>query len=1294
MTRPTDTETDRALSTPISHVLAISITTILIIGLLTAGGGYIEEQREFAAARELETIGSRLSAELTRADRLAQETGAVTIRTEHPDTVSGTSYRVRLINGTDCTERSNVPTETCLVLTTNDMDVETAVPIENETLLSIESVGDGRFVLSSTPTGGSGGATTTFTGDSATVSQLSIGVARDVTLARSTEVVDPSNRPPGPQIDFDPSSPTSGQAITFSAAGANDPDGDIVDYTWYVDGTQFGTGKVTTESLDPGTYNVTLNLTDNDGTHAEANRTLRVSGLEYNRDLTANDTDGDGDAESIEFSLRNNLSHPAKITHVSIDPQDDAIGSLDNGGLQKQISFNESFSSAPVVLANVQTTNGEQPVETRVTSTSTDSFNVTICHQNSEDGCESDHDIETVGWVAFETGSGPFDEDSEIGTTGDTVSDSDWTSQSFSTSFSSAPVVVVSTQTQDGPEEAQIDEANDITENDVEVRYCELQSGDTCDGHTTENVGWLAVSDGTLSFGSDVVGEAGTESTSNGQWQTVTFAETYENPVVVGTTNTHNDDSALTFDAKNVGNNSAQVRVCESEGDSSDGCDGHGAETVGYLVVNETALDAESGVEAGTTNLGAGSELTLETSDGNTTYVEDNGAFTVAEGGLLLDLDNSGDDNGGPVIVGKDKNVTINATGFGSDVEGESFDISVRYYGTLASDPESITANATQFQDVPGAPDISDFRLVRVGQDVYVVFNSTAPLRGGNITVDVTGTVAQRNTSDDFDRTFENGLYEYNATVETGADGSFVAELTNATSNSSKTVAVSPQDSITVKSDYVWANAADWGQARTATGVIRNSPSGTVTIDATVASTNTTGVDAFFDVDDGEYTIEAAGADIWTGDDEYGAIYGNTSGDFVANVTVESQEDTHQWAKSGLMAANDMTAGASSAGDVIVVTTPGNGFSMQWDSNGDGYVDTSTTVDSVSYPAKLSLEKSGTTYTGYYSTDGGSTWTEIDSVTIPEAQTSQDIGMAVTSHDAGDRSTVEFSGFDVDPDVMVTSGTLRTDWQSDETLDPSTDRIQLDYNASIDSDESVNVTVLSDTDGDGTAEDESDVVELSDGDNVASVGGLSSTSGRFALEVTLNSSAPTHTPTVHSLRIRNGSGSTLLLEEKFDDGNLGALSPDGSGEAGVDTGDSNSGTYSAYHGAGQGTLTTESVNLSDAQTANISFWIKSGAASGPHQEAPGPDSDNDDLVVEYKTDAGSWVTLTDSEFNGEFEANESVTEYGMTTVEITFPSESEAFHDDFQIRFRQKNGESDNDYWRIDDVRIENTTAS
>jgi hypothetical protein len=59
----------------------------------------------------------------------------------------------------------------------------------------------------------------------------------------------------------------------------------------------------------------------------------------------------------------------------------------------------------------------------------------------------------------------------------------------------------------------------------------------------------------------------------------------------------------------------------------------------------------------------------------------------------------------------------------------------------------------------------------------------------------------------------------------------------------------------------------------------------------------------------------------------------------------------------------------------------------------------------------LRLRKSGTTFTGEYSLDGGSTWTEVDSVDIPEANATQDVGLVVSSHDTGNKCRVEFNDF-------------------------------------------------------------------------------------------------------------------------------------------------------------------------------------------------------------------------------------------------------------------------------------------
>lgn len=100
------------------------------------------------------------------------------------------------------------------------------------------------------------------------------------------------------------------------------------------------------------------------------------------------------------------------------------------------------------------------------------------------------------------------------------------------------------------------------------------------------------------------VGEAGTTSVpADGTWTTINYERSYDDPVVVGTTNTDNNGNGLIFEARGVQADQAQVRICESQGATADGCDPGATanETVGYLVIDTTAANNSTvdGIEAG-----------------------------------------------------------------------------------------------------------------------------------------------------------------------------------------------------------------------------------------------------------------------------------------------------------------------------------------------------------------------------------------------------------------------------------------------------------------------------------------------------------------------------------------------------------------------------------------------------------------------------------------------------------------------------------------------------------------------
>ncbi|MFW5905804.1 MAG: DUF7266 family protein, partial [archaeon] len=66
------TRQDRAVSVAVTHVLAIGITTILIVGLLTAAGGLAKDEQEQSAREQLRMVGSSMASQIEHADALGR----------------------------------------------------------------------------------------------------------------------------------------------------------------------------------------------------------------------------------------------------------------------------------------------------------------------------------------------------------------------------------------------------------------------------------------------------------------------------------------------------------------------------------------------------------------------------------------------------------------------------------------------------------------------------------------------------------------------------------------------------------------------------------------------------------------------------------------------------------------------------------------------------------------------------------------------------------------------------------------------------------------------------------------------------------------------------------------------------------------------------------------------------------------------------------------------------------------------------------------------------------------------
>ncbi|MFT4082676.1 MAG: glycoside hydrolase family 27 protein [Nocardioides sp.] len=156
--------------------------------------------------------------------------------------------------------------------------------------------------------------------------------------------------------------------------------------------------------------------------------------------------------------------------------------------------------------------------------------------------------------------------------------------------------------------------------------------------------------------------------------------------------------------------------------------------------------------------------------------------------------------------------------------------------------------------------------------------------------------------------------------------------------------------------------------------------------------------------------------------DAYGAIY--RSGAFGDGSTLTAVVKPGTWGsgdQSGLMVRNHMS-GSGPVGAALVISKArfGDSLSVALVSADDGGTSYNTSASvrgslSSSTAIKLRLVRSGTDYTGSYSTDGGSTWTTVGTATLTSAAAaaSQDAGVFHSSGVARTATLAKFKALNV-----------------------------------------------------------------------------------------------------------------------------------------------------------------------------------------------------------------------------------------------------------------------------------------
>jgi len=181
-------------------------------------------------------------------------------------------------------------------------------------------------------------------------------------------------------------------------------------------------------------------------------------------------------------------------------------------------------------------------------------------------------------------------------------------------------------------------------------------------------------------------------------------------------------------------------------------------------------------------------------------------------------------------------------------------------------------------------------------------------------------------------------------------------------------------------------------------------------------------VGSFTEAPAGTYTMTAAGSDIWGTSDQFHFAYKQITGPGSITAKVESVEQTHSWAKAGVMIRDTLEADSVHA---MMVVTPVAGINFERRTEAGGST-TRTRKNGITAPYWVKIERdiSGSVNANY-SADG-STWTQLGAGSeLITMNTPMYIGLALTAHNANATCEAVFSN------VQIT-GTVSPQWMNQD----------------------------------------------------------------------------------------------------------------------------------------------------------------------------------------------------------------------------------------------------------------------
>jgi protocatechuate 3,4-dioxygenase beta subunit len=166
---------------------------------------------------------------------------------------------------------------------------------------------------------------------------------------------------------------------------------------------------------------------------------------------------------------------------------------------------------------------------------------------------------------------------------------------------------------------------------------------------------------------------------------------------------------------------------------------------------------------------------------------------------------------------------------------------------------------------------------------------------------------------------------------------------------------------------------------------------------------------ASYDAGSGTFTVLGAGSDIGGSKDAFQYVYQAANGDCTIIANVLSVQKTDKQAKAGVMIRESLTADSKHAS---VLVTPDSGIQFRTRTTTGGST-SSKSKSGLTAPYWVKVVRSGSTFTGYYSSDGVA-WTSMGSVTISMGSNVY-LGLGVTSKKSGTLCTATFNNVTATP---------------------------------------------------------------------------------------------------------------------------------------------------------------------------------------------------------------------------------------------------------------------------------------